>query len=478
MAQIVRSGYFPDQLSQMLLIPVSRRRVPTDDQRIETLQHATFGYFERVANPANGLVRDNTRSDSPASIVGSGLAMACYAVAAERGYVTREHAVERVLATLRFFWNAEQSERPEATGYRGFFYHFLNVLTGARNGKCELSTLDSAVVFIGGLVAAAYFDGDGADERELRCLADALYRRADWTWALDAFGAVGHGWRPERGFLPYAYCGYNEALFLYVLALASPTYAIPSSSYTRWLSTYKWKTIYGYEFLYAGPLFTHQLSHVWIDFRGIQDEFMRGKNIDYFENSRRATYVQQEYARRNPRGFDGYDEHSWGITASDGPGPANGKLHGRKQKFYAYCARGIPYGTDDGTLSPWAVATSLPFAPEIVLPTLAHLDATRPEMTGEYGYKCSFNPSFSDPAATSGASRQRGKTGSANRKPPGWLSHGYYAVDQGPVVLMIENYRSELIWRLMRNCPYIVDGLRRAGFQGGWLPSPNATAAL
>lgn len=202
--------------------------VSADEQRIEALQHATFGYFERVANPSNGLVRDNTRSDSPASIVGSGLAMACYVVAAERGYVPRERAVERVLVTLRFFWNAEQSERPEATGYRGFFYHFLDVLTGIRARQCELSTLDSAVVFIGGLVAAAYFDGDSADEREIRFLADALYRRADWTWMLDAHGAVGHGWRPEGGFIPYAYSGYNEALFLYVLALASPTHAIPT----------------------------------------------------------------------------------------------------------------------------------------------------------------------------------------------------------------------------------------------------------
>ena len=441
-----------------------------EEQRLETLQHATFGYFERVANPSNGLVRDNTRADSPASIVGSGLAMASYVVAVERGYVPREHAVARVLATLRFFWYAEQSERPEATGNRGFFYHFLDMQSGIRGRKSELSTIDSAVVFIGGLVAARYFDRDDADEREVRRLADALYRRADWTWMLDARGAVGHGWTPENGFLPYAYRGYNEALFLYVLALASPTHAIPSDSYAQWLSTYKWKTIYGYEFLYAGPLFIHQLSHVWIDFRGIQDEFMRGKKIDYFENSRRATYVQQEYARRNPRDFDGYGEYSWGITASDGPGPAKCKVHGNEQQFHAYCARGVPYGPDDGTLSPWAVATSLPFAPELVLSTLEYLDVTRPEMTGEYGYKCSFNPSFCESAAKAA---EPGKPESGYKQGAGWLSQGYYAIDQGPVVLMIENYRTGLIWRLMRSCPYIVDGLRRASFRGGWLTMPN-----
>ncbi len=450
---------------------------PADEHRIEVLQRATFGYFERVANPSNGLVRDNTRTDSPASIVGSGLAMACYAVAAERGYVPREHAAERVLATLRFFWNSEQSEHPEATGYRGFFYHFLDMQTGTRFRECELSSIDSAVVFIGGLVAAAYFDGDSANEREIRWLADALYRRADWNWLLDAHGAVGHGWRPERGFIPYAYCGYNEALFLYILALASPTHPIPSDSYSRWLSTYKWKTIYGYEFLYAGPLFIHQLSHVWIDFRGIQDEFMRGKKIDYFENSRRATYVQQQYARRNPRKFDGYGDHSWGITASDGPGPGKCKVHGREQNFYAYRARGVPYGPDDGTLSPWAIVASLPFAPEIVLPTLEYLDAAHPAMTGQYGYKCSFNPSFCRPPVVVAGPEQSGRPAAEYTHDAGWLSEGYYAIDQGPVVLMIENYRTGLIWRLMRDCPYIVDGLRRAGFQGGWLTTPDTVAA-
>lgn len=460
------------------LTPCLYRASSEDERRIDRLQRATFGYFERETNPANGLVRDNTRSDAPASIVGSGLAMACYVVAAARGYVSRDGAVARVLATLRFFWNAEQSDRRDATGHRGFFYHFLDMQTGKRARQCELSTLDSAVVLIGGLVAAAYFDRDDADEREIRALADALYRRADWMWALDADGAVGHGWRPARGFIPYAYRGYNEALFLYVLALASPTHAIPSDSYARWLSTYAWKTIYGYEYLYAGPLFVHQLSHAWIDFRGIQDDFMRGKDIDYFENSRRATYVQQEYARRNPRRFDGYGEHAWGISASDGPGPARYSVHGRERTFYAYRARGVPFGPDDGTLSPWAVAASLPFAPEIVLPTLESLDATHPAITGEYGYKCSFNPSFRERSDDATAPPQEGRPAAIIRRDAGWLSQGYYVLDQGPVVLMTENYRTGLIWRLMRNCRYIVDGLRRAGFEGGWLAAPDAIDAL
>jgi hypothetical protein len=190
---------------------------------------------------------------------------------------------------------------------------------------------------------------------------------------------------------------------------------------------------------------------MWIDFRGIQDEYMRGKAIDYFENSRRAVYVQQQYAIRNPRGFKGYGEYIWGLTASDGPGPAIKKVGGKLRRFYDYKARGVPNGPDDGTLAPWAVVASLPFAPEIVLPSIQYFDETFPEMTSKYGFKCSFNPTF--PAASGEK----------------WISKGYYGLDQGPIVLMIENYRSGFLWRLMRGCPYIVDGLRRAGFAGGWL---------
>jgi hypothetical protein len=265
---------------------------------------------------------------------------------------------------------------------------------------------------------------------------------------------VSHGWTPEKGFLKYRWEGYSEALLLYALALGSPTYPIPAASYNAWAETYKWMKMYGQEFLFAGPLFIHQMSHVWIDFRGIQDEFMRGKGSDYFENSRRATLVQQGYAIRNPRGFEGYGEFVWGISASDGPGPAVKRVGGKKLRFWGYWKRGVPWG-DDGTLTPWAVVASLPFEPRLVAETLDEIDRRYPEMSSEMGYKCSFNPTFSD-------SKSRSK---------GWISLGHYGIDQGPVVLMIENYRSELIWRLMRGCPYLEHGLRRAGFRGGWLNS-------
>lgn len=372
--------------------------------------------------------------------------------------MTRAEAVERVLTALRFLWNAEQSCARTATGFRGFFYHFLDFHTGRRARRSELSTIDSGLLFAGALVAAGYFDRANAQEHEIRQLADALYRRAEWEWALAPDGALRHGWRPGSGFLPYDWRGYNEALFLYILALGSPTHPIPPESYARWSSTYKWKRIYGFDFLYAGPLFIHQTSHIWIDFHGIQDAFMRSKGIDYLENSRRAIRIQQEYAQRNPRSFTGYSKLSWGITASDGPGPAKLKTEGGERAFHAYRARGVPYGADDGTLAPWAVAASLPFAPEIVLSTLRSIDEAYPETMGKFGYTCSFNPSFPSPHLET---RKLAKHG--------WTSRGHYAIDQGPVVLMIENYRSELIWQSMRHSPYLVAGLTRAGFTGGWL---------
>ena len=207
--------------------------------------------------------------------------------------------------------------------------------------------------------------------------------------------AVTHGWTPERGFQRHRWKGYNEALLLYVLGLGSETHPLPSTSYSAWTKTYVWKNLYGHEFLFGGPLFMHQLSHVWIDFRGIQDDFMRRQGIDYFENSRRATYVQQQYAIRNPRRFVGYDEYGWGITASNGPGPKTRRVRGITRRFLGYRARGVPYGPDDGTLAAWSVAASLPFAPEIVLPTLRHYLDTYPGMTNEYGLVCSSNPTLS-----------------------------------------------------------------------------------
>ena len=421
------------------------------DEELERLEHDTFKYFSDEVNLENGLVPDNTRLGSPSSIAVVGFALTAYPIAVERKYLTRAEAVKRTLTTLRFFRDAPHGTQPDATGYKGFYYHFLDMKTGRRAGDCEISTIDTTYLIAGAITAAEYFNRDNNEERELRRLAVALYERADWHWAQNRGLTVSHGWRPERGFIRYRWTGYSEALILYVLGLASPTFPLPPESYRAWTRTYKWKKLYGHEFLYAGPLFIHHLSHMWIDFRGIQDEYMRGKAINYFENSRRAIYAQQAYAMRNPKKFSGYGRFSWGITASDGPGPAVRRVNGRKIFSRDYVARSIPFGPDDGTLAPWAVTASLPFAPEVVLPSLQRLNKEYPEITNEYGFRCSYNPTFTD----------------GKRK--GWVSKGYYGLDQGPIVMMIENYRTGLIWRLMRRCPFIVDGLRRAGFSSGWL---------
>jgi hypothetical protein len=375
-------------------------------------------------------------------------------VAIEHGFITRDAAIQRVLTTLRFFWNSRQGPEPDATGYHGFYYHFLDMRTGKRAWKCELSTVDSAILLAGVLTVGVYFDANVASELEIRNLANEIYGRVDWQWTQNNGPTVTHGWKPERGFLRYRWRGYDEALLLYILGLGSPTYPLPENSYSAWASTYEWINIYGYEYLYAGPLFTHQLSHIWIDFRDIQDAFMRSKGIDYFENRRRATYVQQQYAIDNPLKFTGYSRNCWGITASDGPGPRTLSLDGRKHKYFDYTGRGVPYGPDDGTVAPWAVVASLPFAPEIVLPTIDFLvNEVALKVVNHYGFKATFNPSY---------------TCNSN-KSNGWVSPWHFGINQGPIVAMIENYRTGFLWRLMRTCPYIINGLRLAGFTGGWL---------
>jgi len=431
---------------------------PLDQKRLHTLQQETFNYFWNEGNPENGLLPDNTlTAGDPASIAGVGLALTTYVVGAERGFVDRARALDRTLATLRFFSNSRQGDDADATGYRGFYYHFLDVNTGRRAWKCELSTIDTAILLAGALSASEYFDRSTPTEREVRDLTDRLYFRADWQWAQNNGVKVSHGWTPERGFLPHSWEGYCEGLLLYVLGLGAPAFPLPSESYNAWTSTYRWKKLYGHEFLYGGPLFMHQLSHLWIDFRGIQDAFMRNKCIDYFENSRRATYVQQAYASRIPKRFVDYGEYGWGITASNGPGPSTRRIKGMTRRFLGYRARGVPYGPDDGTLAPWAVLASLPFAPEIVLPTSLHALEEFPKMDSEYGLACSVNPTFRD----------------SGRHKHGWISDSHFALDQGPVIMMIENYRSGLIWRLMRGSEPVLRGLRRAGFSGGWLGTPQ-----
>ena len=414
--------------------------MPTDDQILETTARRAFGFFERHTNTENGLVADSSRAHSPASIAATGMALTLYPIAVERAWWNRSHSLELTLKTLRFFANSGQSQKPDSTGYHGFYYHFLDIQSGQRTWKSELSSIDSALLLCGFLTAAAYFDRDTRAEREVRARAGELCARADWNWMCADGPAVALGWKPKRGFLPYAWRGYNEGLLIQILALGSPTHALPASAYDEWCSTYRWKTIYDKNYLYAGPLFIHQFPQMWLDLRATQDQTMRAHNSNYFENSRRATLVQREYAIRNPRGWRGYGEHSWGISASEGPGPDSQMFGGKLRHFYGYAARGVPWGADDGTLAPWAALASLPFAPEIVLPMLHRFH------NENLDFEATHNLSFDN-----------------------WQCPVQLAINQAPMVAMIENYRSGLVWELLRGLPIVESGLRRAGFEGGWL---------
>jgi hypothetical protein len=422
-----------------------------NEQSLDQLQRAAFGYFLQAVNPANGLIADNSRENSPASIAVVGFVLSAYPVAVERGWMARADAVKRSLSVLRFFRDSDQSGSPEATGFKGFYYHFLDMYTGARVWRSELSTIDSALLLAGALTASMYFTASTPEETEPRELVEMLYLRVDWRWSQGGAATIRQGWKPECGFLHYGWDGYNESIILYVFAMGSPTHPLKDDSYEAWTRTYQWEHLYGYDYLYAGPLFMHQYSHAWIDFRGIRDRFMREKRCDYFENSRRAIEIQREYARRNPNRFAGYDENCWGLTACDGPSNLLPELVNERRRLFGYAARGVPYGPDDGTLSGWAALASLPFAPEIVLCVARNMLQRYPEMLTAQQYSSSFNPTLA--SADSSA----------------WVSAGHFGLDQGIVVLMIENYRTQLIWRLMRDCPYVHAGLLRAGFRGGWL---------
>lgn len=424
------------------------------DSRLEQFQAQTFNYFYNETNTLNGLVIDRTAPDWPASIAATGLALTSYPIAVERGFITRENAANRVLTTLRFLANCRKGSEPEASGYHGFYYHFLDMNSGRRARQSELSIMDTSILLAGALTAACYFDNNNSAESEIRELAYGLYLKADWQWAFGDGPTIAHGWKPETGFLSHRWKGYDEAMLIHILGLGSPTFPLPQESYSNWTSTFEWIDSYDYEYLYAGPLFVHEISHIWIDFRGIQDFYMRNRGIDYFENSSRATHVQQLYAIDNPGNFNCYGKYCWGISRSNGPGPAMIDVKGEQRQFFGFTERGVPYGPDDGTISPWAAIASIPFAPEIVLPTIDHfLNETDLNAFNLYGFKSSFNPTY--PHKT--------------YNPHGWKSPWYYGITQGPVISLIENYRTGFLWQLMKNNEYIVNGLKKAGFTGGWL---------
>jgi hypothetical protein len=415
---------------------------------LDSIQHKTFLFFLNEHHPEKGIVKDRTTNTSPSSIAATGFGIPSFAIGAERKWISREQASEITLKILKFLLNSDQSKNPNGTGYKGFYYHFLKMNSGTREWNCELSSVDTGLLMMGIIFARNYYNSNNETEKQIRSIAAKLLDRIDWDFMLlPASGKyanmISMAWSPEKGLEDFGWSGYNEALFLYILAAGSGMNNA-EQSYRSWLKSYQWNTPYkGLSHVAFPPLFGHQFSQAFIDFRGIVDEYMKVKGIDYFENSRRATYVQRQYAADNPKGWIGYDSLCWGVTASDGP---EEKYNFDDKKFLGYAGRGTSgpgYNYyDDGTIAPYASLSSLPFAPEIVLPTLKSINIRYgKKLWGKYGYYDAFNPTAK------------------------WFDNDFLGIDEGPMLLMIENFRTGLVWNYVMKDPIIQKGLNKLGFE-------------
>jgi len=429
----------PEESSPSLTISVVPLAFTNDDQFLEYVQETAFDYFWYAGNPSNGLVPDRSGIGSPCSIAAVGFGLSAIAIAIDHGWISRSQGVARVLATMNTFWNGSQGPAASGTiGYNGWFYHFLDMNTALRftGFNSELSSIDTALLLAGMLHAKQYFDGTNADETAIRTMADAIFNRVDWNWMARGTNAVSMGWFPTTGFINGDWIGYDEGMIIYCLGLGTATNPLPASAWSRWTSGYTWTTTYGYSFIPFPPLFGHQYSHCWIDFRHVADAYMNAHDSTYFENSRRATLAQRNYCIANPLGRVGYSSTIWGLTACDGPKPGD-------PTGYAYSVHGAPPAqNDDGTVAPTAVGGSMPFAPEVCVPSLqAMYTRFRRNIWTPYGFKDAFNLG-------------------AN----GWYATDELGIDEGPIVIMIENYRTQRPWKLFMRNQEVQRGLQRAGF--------------
>ncbi len=415
------------------------RPFANDDEFLEYVQQTSFDYFWYLANPSNGLVPDRSTTTSPCSVAAVGFGLTAIGIGIDHGWISRTQGVTRVLTTLNTFLNGPQGSNTSGTiGYKGWFYHFLDMNAAIRSPSSELSSIDTTLLLAGMLYAKQYFDGTNTDETTIRTMAEAIFNRVDWNWMARGTDAVSMGWNPPGSFLANNWVGYNEGMVLYGLGLGAATNPLPASAWNRWTSGYTWATNYGQAFVPFPPLFGHQYSHCWIDFRHIADPYMNGHNSTYFENSRRASLAQRAYCIANPLSRVGYGSNVWGLTACDGP--------------TGYAARGAPPAqNDDGTIAPTAAGGSMPFTPEFSLPTLSYFYSHfRRNIWTAYGFRDAFNL---------GAQ---------------WYGSDELGIDQGPIVIMLENYRTQRVWKLFMRNEEIQRGLQRAGF----IPLPSIAARV
>jgi len=407
----------------------------TTEALLDTLQHTAFDFFWNEANPTNGLIKDRSAQWAPCSIASLGFGLSAICIGIDHGWVSRADGGNRVRTALQTLWTKPQGSAASGTiGYKGLYYHFLDMVSGLRTWNCELSTIDTALLFAGVIDAKQYFSTDDPMDVEIRALADSIYYRADWEFVRNFQPGIQMGWKPVTNFSGFGlWRGYNEAMILYILALGSPTHPVPTTTWSYWTSGYIWQTSNGYSFVRFPPLFGHQYSHCWIDFRYIQDTYMQSHGITYWENSRRATLAQRNYCIANPSGWAGYGENVWGLTACDDP--------------YGYSAHGAPPAeNDNGTIAPTAIGGSIPFAPGVCIPALHHLyDTYGPQLWSTYGFKDAFNLAVN------------------------WWATDYIGIDEGPIIVMIENYRNQSVWNRFMQNPDVQRGLERAGF----VSSPN-----
>ena len=399
-----------------------------DDGLLEDLSKRSFMFFWEHADPQTGIVRDRARTtgapvDTNARDVGSiasvGFGLSGLCIAADRGWVPRPAAVERARTTLRFFATRMPHER-------GWFFHFVNIRTGAREWNSELSSIDSALLVAGVLTVRQCFASDG----EIPGLADTIYRRVDFAWMLAGHPQLlSHGWRPESGFLASRWDHYCELMILYVLAIGSPTHPIPAESWHAW----RRPTITFENYSYIGgppPLFVHQYAHAWIDFRGWREP----PGIDWFENSAIATRAHRAFSLSLAKEFPTYTPTMWGITASDS----------RK----GYVAWGGPprEGPIDGSVVPSAAAGSLMVAPDITMPVIREMhDRFGDRIYGRYGFADAFHPN------------------------DGWVNPDVIGIDVGITLLSAENLRTGRVWQwFMRNAE-IPAAMERGGLRRGFV---------
>lgn len=389
-----------------------------EERLLDEIEHADFLFFWEQGNPKTGLVLDRftvhgTNKGTVASIASTGFGLTALCIGAQRGYIPLHEARSRALATLRFLWKG-------LPNHRGFFYHFADANTGERQWESEVSSVDTAILLCGVLTARQYFHYS-----EITDLAYRIFNRVDWSWLSEDTTLLPHGWMPEIGFLPYRWDGYSELMMMYLLGLGSWTHPLPTQAWTAWK-----RTTFEYDGLrYIGsiaPLFVHQYSQAWFDFRGKKDQF-----ADYFQNSAIATEVHRRFCLELARQFPDYSEDLWGITASD-------SIHG-------YVAWGGPpaVGPIDGTVVPSAPAGSLPFLPQKTLRVLRNIRNNYPDAWSRYGFVNAFNP-------------LRGHK---------WYDTDVIGIDTGITMLMAENARTGLVWELFMKNSEARRGMDRAGFQ-------------